>query len=45
MQSIDSTETYAYGTSKDLTWMKEKIKRDNIIIQKCLTLTISQKRI
>ena len=31
MQSIDLTETYAYGTSKDLTWKEEKIKRDNVI--------------
>ena len=42
MKSIDSIETYAYGTSKDLTCMKEKIKRSDII-QKCLTLTILQK--
>ena len=33
MPSIDSTETYAYGTSKDLICKKEKIKR-NIIIKK-----------
>ena len=26
MQSIDSIETYAYGTSKDLVSEKEKIK-------------------
>ena len=31
MQSIDSTETYAYGTSKDITFAKEKIKRHNKI--------------
>ena len=28
MQSIDSTETYAYGTSKDLVSKKEDIKRN-----------------
>ena len=33
MQSIDSIETYAYGTSKDLIFKKEKIKRNNIIKQ------------
>ena len=31
MQSIDSIETYAYGTSKDLVSEKEKIKCNNII--------------
>ena len=31
MQSIDSTETYAYGTSKDLVSKKEKIKCNNTI--------------
>ena len=31
MQSIDSIETYAYGTSKDLVSDKEKIKCNNII--------------
>ena len=31
MQSIDSTETYAYGTSKDLVSEKEQIKCNNII--------------
>ena len=31
MQSIDSTETYAYGTSKDLVSDKEEIKCNNII--------------
>ena len=31
MQSIDSTETYAYGMSKDLVCKKEKIKCDNNI--------------
>ena len=33
MQSIDSIETYAYRTSKDLLCKKEKIKRKNIIKQ------------
>ena len=33
MQSIDSIETYAYGTSKDLVSKKEEIKCNNIIIQ------------
>ena len=31
MQSIDSIETYAYGTSKDLVNEKEEIKCNNII--------------
>ena len=31
MQSTDSIETYAYGTSKDLLNEKEKIKCNNII--------------
>ena len=31
MQSIDSVETYAYGTSKDLVSEKEEIKCNNII--------------
>ena len=33
MQSIDSIETYAYGTSKDLVSEKEDIKCNNIIKQ------------
>ena len=33
MQSIDSIETYAYGTSKDLVSEKEEIKCNNIIKQ------------
>ena len=33
MQLIDSIETYAYGTSKDVIRKKEKIKRNNIIKQ------------
>ena len=31
MQSIDSIETYAYETSKDLVSEKEEIKCSNII--------------
>ena len=31
MQSTDSIETYAYGTSKNLVSEKEGIKCDNII--------------
>ena len=31
MQSIDSIETYAYGTSKDLLSEKEVIKCNSII--------------
>ena len=31
MQSIDSIEIYAYGTSKDLVSQKEEIKCNNII--------------
>ena len=30
MQSIDSIETYAYGTSKDLASEEEEIKCGNI---------------
>ena len=33
MESIDSIETYAYGTSKDLVSDKEEIKGSNIIKQ------------
>ena len=33
MQSLDSIETYAYGTSKDLVSEKEDIKCNNIIKQ------------
>ena len=33
MQSIDSIETYSYGTSKDLVSEKEQIKCSNIIKQ------------
>ena len=43
MQSIDSTETYVYAMGKDIIYVKEKIKRYNII-QRCLTSTVSQKK-
>ena len=33
MQSIDSTEAYAHGTSKDLLCKQEEIKLNNIIKQ------------
>ena len=33
MESIDSIETYAYGTSKHLVSDKEEIKGSNIIKQ------------
>ena len=33
MQSIDSIETYAYGTSKDVVSEKEDIKCNKIIRQ------------
>ena len=33
MQSIDSTGTYAYGTSKDLVREKEDITYNNLIKQ------------
>ena len=33
MQSIDSIETYAIGTSKDLEREKEEIKCNNIVKQ------------
>ena len=33
MQPIDSVETYAYGTSTDLIWKKDKTKHNNIIKQ------------
>ena len=33
MQSIDSTEKYAHGTSKDLVCKKEEVKCNNIIKQ------------
>ena len=33
MQSIDSIETYAYGTRKDLVCKKGEIKYNNVIKQ------------
>ena len=47
MQSIDSIETYAYGTSKDLVSEKEEMKCSNIIIKrykKWLTLMMLLKK-
>ena len=46
MQSIDSIETYAYGTSKNLINEKEEIKCNSIIkpYKKRLTLMMSQKK-
>ena len=43
MQSINSIETYAYGTSEDKINVKEKVKRYDII-QRCLTSTVSEKK-
>ena len=45
MQSIDSTEICAYGTSKDLVSKKET-KCNNIIkpYRKCLSFKTKQKR-
>ena len=47
MQSIDSIDTYAYGTSKDLVSEKEEIKCNNIMqrYKKWLILTMLQKKI
>ena len=46
MQSIDSIETYAYGTSKDPVSEKEDIKCNNTIrrYKKLLTLMMLQKK-
>ena len=46
MQSIDSIETYAYGTSQDLVSKKEEIKCNKIIKwwQKLLILMMLQKK-
>ena len=46
IQSIDSVETYAFGTSKDIVCQKEEIKCNNIIKQyrKWLTMMILQKK-
>ena len=43
MQSIDSIETYTYGTSKNLVSDKDEIKCNNIIKRhkKWLTLMMS----
>ena len=45
MQSIDSRETYANGTSKDLVSDKEELKYENTIKQykNWLTLMMLQK--
>ena len=43
MQSIDLTETYAYGTSKDLVSEKEEIEC-NSIIKRYKTLMMLQKK-
>ena len=40
MQSIDSIETYAYGTSKDLVSDKEEIKCNNILKRYTKRLTL-----
>ena len=46
MQSIDSIEAYAYGTSKNIVSKKGEVKCDNIIKQykKWLTLMTLQKK-
>ena len=46
MQSIDSIESYAYGTSTDLVTEKEEIKCNNTIkrYEKWLTLMMLQKK-
>ena len=46
MQSIDSIEAYAYGTSKNIVSKKGEVKCDNIIKQykKSLTLMTLQKK-
>ena len=40
MQSIDSIETYAYGTSKDLICKKKETKCNNVIKQNKIWLTL-----
>ena len=40
LQSIDSIETYAYGTSKNLVSEKEEIKCNDIIKQNKKWLTL-----
>ena len=46
MQSIDSIESYAYGTSTDLVSEKEEIKCNSTIkrYEKWLTLMMLQKK-
>ena len=47
IQSIDSTETYAYGKSNDLICKKKEKKCNNIIIKQCkkwLTLMMLQRK-
>ena len=46
MQSIDSIETYAYGTRKDPVSEKEELKCNNIIkrYKKWLTLMMLSKK-
>ena len=46
MKSLDSIETYTYGTSKDLVSKKEEIKCNNIIkrYKKWLTLRMLQQK-
>ena len=43
MQSIGSIETYAYKMSKYIIYVKEKVKRYNML-QRCLILIILQKK-
>ena len=43
MQSIGSIETYAYKMSKYIIYVKEKVKRYNML-QRCLTSIILQKK-
>ena len=46
MKSIDSIETYAYGTSKDLVSEKKEIKCNNVIkkYKKWLVLMMLQRK-
>ena len=43
IQSIDSIETYAYGTSEDIIHVKEIIKRYNITQKVSVQLHFKQK--
>ena len=46
MRSIDFTETYAHGKSRDLVCKKEEVKCNNIIKQyNTLTITITKENI